>query len=66
MNLNKIASLAVVGMLLGTNSIAGEINYSVSERTDVIIDEDLKLVVYDYIQMLDYQQRLVVAGHFHR
>lgn len=44
MNLNKIASLAVVGMLLGTNSIAGEINYSVSERTDVIIDEDLKLV----------------------
>ena len=33
MNLNKIASLAVVGMLLGTNSIAG-----------VVIDEDLKLV----------------------
>lgn len=44
MNLNKIASLAIVGLLLGTNSIAGEINYNVSERTDVTIDENLKLV----------------------
>lgn len=40
----KTVMIAIASTLVGTSCIANEVNYSVSERTDVIIDENLKVV----------------------
>ena len=44
MNRIKTAVLVIVGTLVGANCIANEVNYRISERTDVVIDENLKIV----------------------
>lgn len=44
MNRIKTAMIAIVGTLVGTSCIANDVNYNVSERTDVVIDENLKVV----------------------
>lgn len=48
MNRIKTAMLAIISALVSANCIANEVanevSYSVSERTDVIIDEKLKVV----------------------
>lgn len=44
MNRIKTAMLAIIGALVSANCIANEVNYNVSERTDVVIDENLKVV----------------------
>ncbi len=44
MNRIKTAMLAIISALVSANCIANDINYNVSERTDVVIDENLKVV----------------------